>query len=124
LVIQKFRGGLLICTTDEILLRAAKITRVLDVNSYTKNLASYAGTYDSFLQEKEKRDALIHEAYEKQQREKHRLEAWLEQKQKEASISRSPEKGATIRAKKKYLQREILDKEIPNPKPYDEKDSA
>jgi ATPase subunit of ABC transporter with duplicated ATPase domains len=113
--IRNFRGGVLISTQDESIMRASKTTKVLEISSSTKTITTYTGTYDSYLLDKKKRDIQISDAYEKQQREKRRLEEWLEQKQKEAKVSRSPEKGATIRAKKKYLQREILDKEIPNP---------
>jgi ATPase subunit of ABC transporter with duplicated ATPase domains len=116
-LIQNFRGGILISDQDEALARATKTTKVLEINSSTKTVTAYTGTYDSYILDKEKRDIQIREAYEKQQREKRRLETWLEQKRKEAAISRSPEKGATIRTKAKYLQREILDKEIPNPNP-------
>ncbi len=113
--IQSFRGGILISSTEASIVQSTKTTRVIELSSATKTISAYTGTYDSYLVEKEKRDAQLAEAYEKQQREKRRLEGWLEQKQKEASVDRSPEKGATIRAKKKYLEREILSKEIPNP---------
>jgi ATPase subunit of ABC transporter with duplicated ATPase domains len=114
-IIQGFRGGILIATKDASLIRAAKTTKVFELNSPMKALISYTGTYDAYVLEKEKRDVQISEAYEKQQREKRRLEEWLVQKRKEAASDSSPEKGATIRTKAKYLKREILDKEIPNP---------
>lgn len=113
--ITGFRGGILIASSDASLMRAAKITRMFEMNASTKTVTSYTGSYDTYLVEKEKNDVRANAAYEKQQREKRRLEGWLEQKRKEASVDRSPEKGATIRAKVKYLQREILDKEIPKP---------
>jgi ATPase subunit of ABC transporter with duplicated ATPase domains len=114
-IVQGFRGGILITSENSGLMQVARATRVLELNSITKTVTSYAGKYEMYLIEKKKRDAQVNEAYEKQQREKRRLEAWLEQKRKEAAANRSPEKGATIRAKVKYLRREILDKEIPNP---------
>lgn len=113
--IQSFRGGMLIASPDVELMKAAKISRIFELQAATKTIASYTGTFDWYLVEKEKNDARANEAYEKQQREKRRLEGWLDQKRKEASVDRSPEKGATIRAKAKYLKREILDKEIPKP---------
>jgi ATPase subunit of ABC transporter with duplicated ATPase domains len=113
--IQKFRGGILIASSDISLIQAAKTTKVLELSAVMKTVTSHTSTYDLYLLEKGKRDQQVNDAYEKQQREKQRLEIWLDQKRKEAAIDRSPEKGATIRAKAKYLKREILDKEIPNP---------
>jgi ATPase subunit of ABC transporter with duplicated ATPase domains len=113
--IRSFKGGMLITSGDSALVRAAKTTRVFELQTSLKTVTSYTGTYDAYLIEKEKNEARANEAYKKQQREKRRLEEWLEQKRKEASVDRSPEKGATIRAKVKYLKREILDKEIPRP---------
>lgn len=113
--IEAFRGGILIAATDERLIQAARTTRVLEMH-ITKEISSYSGTYANFLIEREKSLARLREAYEKQQREKQRLEEYLEQKRIEASKhNSSPEKGAIVRAKAKYLKREILDKEIPKP---------
>jgi ATPase subunit of ABC transporter with duplicated ATPase domains len=114
-IIHGFRGGILMATTHTELIQAAKTTKVFELNVPMKTVTSYTGTYDAYRLEKEKRDAHLNEAYEKQQREKRRLEEWLVQKRNDAAKNSSPEKGATIRTKAKYLQREILDKEIPNP---------
>jgi ATPase subunit of ABC transporter with duplicated ATPase domains len=114
-LIKNFRGGIVLASSDPELHRLAKVTRVLELSSITRSLTSYVGSYDSFIVEKEKRDAQMRDAYEKQQREKRRIEEWLELKRKEAAVNRSPERGATIRAKTKYLKREILDKQLPNP---------
>lgn len=114
--IKGFRGGILIAAADERLITAAKVTRVFEMHATTKTITSYTGSYAEFLVEREKSLARLNEAYEKQQKEKRRLEEYLEQKRKEAGKDKSsPEKGAVIRAKAKYLQREILDKELPKP---------
>jgi len=114
--IETFRGGVLIASSDEGLILSAKTTRVLEMHASTKSVTSYTGSYTEFLLEQEKNRTRTVEAYEKQQREKQRLENWLELKRKEASRDKkAPEKGAVIRAKMKYLKREILDKEIPKP---------
>ncbi|MDB5265640.1 MAG: transporter, ATP-binding protein [Parcubacteria group bacterium] len=113
--IESFRGGILIATDTALLMNAAKTTRVFEIRPSTKTITSYTGSYAAYLIEKEKNDAKELAAYEKQQKEKRRLEDWLTNKRIEASNDRSPEKGATIRTKAKYLQREILDKEIPKP---------
>jgi len=113
---ETFRGGILISALDENLIKAAKVTRVLEIHAATKTITSYSGSYAEFLLEQEKDRLRTIEAYEKQQREKNRLESWLVQKREEASRDKkAPEKGAVIRAKVKYLKREILDKEIPKP---------
>lgn len=113
--ITGFRGGILMASEDVQLMLATNITRVLEVHPSTKSISSYTGSYTDYLVEREKNQARINDAYEKQQKEKRRIEDWLTQKRKEAANDRSPEKGATIRTKAKYLQREILDKEIPKP---------
>jgi hypothetical protein len=119
--IESFKGGILIASPDENLIASAKTTRVLEMHASTKSVTSYTGSYAAFLAEQEKNRVRTVEAYEKQQREKRRLEEWLEVKRKEASRDKkAPEKGAVIRAKVKYMQREILDKEIPRPSYLDE----
>jgi ATPase subunit of ABC transporter with duplicated ATPase domains len=101
---------------DERLIGAAKVTRVLELHEDSKSVTSYTGTYESFTSEQAIQRTRSLEAYEKQQREKRRLEEWLEVKREEASRDKkAPEKGAVIRAKVKYLKREILDKELPKP---------
>ncbi len=119
--IESFKGGILIASSDESLITSAKTTRVLEMHTSTKSVTSYTGSYAEFLTEREKNRLRTVEAYEKQQREKRRLEEWLEIKRKEASRDKkAPEKGAVIRAKVKYMQREILNKEIPRPSYLDE----
>ncbi len=118
--IHAFRGGMLIASNDASVMTAAKVTRMLEVHGPTKSVLSFTTNYANYLVEREKNEARNNEAYRKQQKEKKRLEDWLEQKRKEASIDRSPQKGSTIRTKAKYLQREILSKEIPRPSGFEE----
>lgn len=113
--IKGFRGGILIASEDPEFMHAANLTRVLEIDAATRTIGSYTKNYSDYVIEREKNQERIREAYEKQQKEKRRLEDWLTQKREEANKDRSPEKGATIRAKAKYLKREILDKEIPKP---------
>lgn len=116
--IEGFRGGILLATENASLIQAAKVSRVFEIQTVTKSITSFTGSYADYSIEREKNLARLNEAYEKQQKEKRRLEEYLEQKRVEASKNKSsPEKGAVIRAKAKYLQREVLDKEIPNPRP-------
>ncbi|MDB5189761.1 MAG: hypothetical protein JWN49_87 [Parcubacteria group bacterium] len=111
-----FRGGVLMGAEDPQLMEMAKVKRVLEIHISTKLITSFAGSYTDYLIEREKNQARFNDAYEKQQKEKRRLEDWLAQKRVEAAKDkRSAQKGATIRTKAKYLQREILDKEIPKP---------
>lgn len=113
--IEGYRGGILLASEDAQLMHAAKVTRILEIQPTTKSITSYTGTFAEYTVEREKNRARLAEAYEKQQKEKRRIESWLEEKRKDAAGNRSPEKGSTIRTKVKYLQREILDKEIPKP---------
>ncbi|MEO6536227.1 MAG: hypothetical protein ABIT47_00910 [Candidatus Paceibacterota bacterium] len=110
-----YRGGIIIATNDTQLMLAAKVTRVIEIHASTQAISSYTGNYTEYLVEREKNLARMNEAYDKQQKEKRRLEEWLAKKRLETMTDRSPEKGATIRTKAKYLQREILDKEIQKP---------
>lgn len=112
--ISSFRGGVLLATDSAELMQFSKVTKILEIQPSTKLLTTFTGKYEDYLIEREKVQARIAEAYEKQQREKARLEGWLEKKREEVS-GRPSEHGAVIRAKAKYLQKEILDKEIPKP---------
>ncbi len=118
--LESFRGSVVIASNDASLMLRAKITRMLELHTSTKSLTSFTANYTDYLVEREKNEARVTEAYKKQQKEKKRLEDWLDQKRKEASIDRSPQKGSTIRTKAKYLKREILDKEIPRPSHLEE----
>ena len=112
--IAGYRGGMILVTENVELMSLAKATRFFEIQSTTKELLSYTGKFEDYLIEHGKVEARGTEAYEKQQREKARLEGWLDKKREEVS-GRPSEHGAVIRAKAKYLQREILDKEIPKP---------
>ena len=112
--ISSFRGGLLIATDSTELMQFSKVTKILEIQPSTHLLTTFTGKYEDYLIEREKVQARIAEAYEKQQREKARLEGWLDKKREEVS-GRPSEHGAVIRAKARYLQKEILDKEIPKP---------
>ena len=123
-LLAEYRGGVLIASHDSSLMECIKITRMLELHTSTKSISSFTTTYANYLIEREKNETKMAEAYKKQQKEKKRLEDWLEQKRKEASIDRSPQKGSTIRTKAKYLKREILDKEIPRPSHLEEEQSV
>lgn len=113
-LIVSFRGGLILSTDSAELMQSAKVTRIIEIEPSTKLVTTFTGKYEDYLVEREKVQARIVQAYEKQQREKERLEGWLEKKRTEAN-GRPSENGAVIRAKARYLQKEILDKEIPKP---------
>ncbi len=109
--IQEFRGGVILISHDRSLLDGT-VNKILEINPRDQIISEYVGNYSSYLLERVKRDELQNEAYDRQQREKKRLEAWLARKREEASVYADPSKGRMIRAKEKYLQREILGKEI------------
>ena len=112
--VRGFQGGMILGTDNAELMQIAKVTRIIEIQPTTKVVTTYTGKYEDYLIEREKTQARITEAYEKQQREKARLEGWLDKKRTEVS-GRPSEHGAVIRAKARYLQKEILDKEIPKP---------
>ena len=117
-VIRGFQGGLILAADDAEFMQLAKVTRIIEIQPTTKVVTTFTGKYEDYLIEREKTQARIREAYEKQQREKARLEGWLDKKRTEAN-SRPFENGAVIRAKAKYLKTEILDKEIPKPPEFE-----
>jgi ATPase subunit of ABC transporter with duplicated ATPase domains len=110
--IKNFRGGVVVISHDRAMLDAVS-KKILEIDSQTQTINEYAGNYSAYLLAREKKDELQNEAYERQQREKKRLELWLARAREEAAIHADPNKGKTIRAKEKYLQREIIAKEIP-----------
>lgn len=123
-MLKEYRGGVLVASDSSYLMREARIARVLEIRDFAKTITSFTGTYEAYLTEREKDLARITEAYDRQQREKQKLENWLEQKRDAAAKNRSPQNGNTIRTKKKYLEREILSKEIPNPRARTESDEV
>lgn len=114
--INGFRGGVVIISHDRSLLDHT-VTKILEIDMRSSVMKEYTGNYSAFLIEREKRDALQNEAHRLQQLEKKRLEQWLARKREEAKIYDDPSKGKMIRAKERYLQREILDNEIPQAGP-------
>ena len=109
--IREFRGGVVLISHDRSLLDGT-VRKIFEIDSRAHTIKEYSGNYASYRIEREKRDHLQNEAYDRQQREKKRLRTWLARKREEASVHADPSKGRMIRAKEKYLQREILDKEI------------
>ena len=109
--IQNFRGGVILISHDRSLLDGV-VHKILEINPRDQVIHTYVGNYSSYLIERAKRDRLQNEAHDRQQREKKRIEEWLARKRQEATVHPDPSKGRMIRAKVKYLQREILDKEI------------
>ncbi len=109
--IDGFRGGVVLISHDRSMLDHT-VTKILEIDSQTHGVNEYAGNYSWYLGERKRRDALQNEAHDRQQREKKRIEAWIAKKKEEAKIYDDPGKGKMIRAREKYLQREILDKEI------------
>jgi len=113
--IRDFRGGVLIVSHDRRLLDNS-INKILEIDSVNHKFAEYIGGYTEYMMEKEKKLAKWEDEYQRQQKEKRRLELWLALKRQEAHVHPDPAKGRLIRAKEKYLQREIYDKEISRPK--------
>ena len=112
--IKGFRGGVVLISHDRSLLNSV-VHKILEIDPRTQTIIEYKGNYRTYVEARDKRDALQFDAYERQQKEKKRLEAWLALKRQDAAIHAAPNKGKTIRAKAKYLQREILDKEVVRP---------
>ncbi len=113
--IRDFRGGVLIVSHDRRLLDNS-VNKILEIDSVNHKFAEYSGGYTEYVMEKEKKIAKWEDEYQRQQKEKRRMELWLALKRQEAHVHPDPAKGRLIRAKEKYLQREIYDKEIPRPK--------
>lgn len=113
--IQNFKGGVLIVSHDRRLLDKT-VSKILEIDSANKAFAEYAGGYTDYVLEKEVKLQKQEANYERQQKEKRRMELWLALKKQEAHVHPDPAKGRKIRAMEKRLQREIYDQEIINPK--------
>jgi ATPase subunit of ABC transporter with duplicated ATPase domains len=114
--ITDFRGGVVIVSHDRSLLDAAAKT-ILEIQKERETIVSFTGNYTDYLLERARLDEKQNEMHRLQQREKKRLELWLARKREEAKIYDDPSKGKQIRAKERYLEREILQKAIPKAGP-------
>jgi ATP-binding cassette subfamily F protein 3 len=115
--IRNFKGAVLIVSHDRRLLDNT-VTKTFELDPSTHSLNEYVGGYTDYLAEREKRIERQEDAFKRQQQEKRRLEEWIALKKQEASIYDDPSKGKMIRAKERYLQREIYDKEVVRPKDH------
>jgi ATP-binding cassette subfamily F protein 3 len=115
--LTNFAGGVLIVSHDRRLLDNT-VSKIFELDSSTRSLNEYEGGYTNYLAEREKRIERQDDAYKRQQREKKRLEEWIALKKQEAAIYDSPSKGKMIRAKERYLEREILEKPVLRPKDH------
>lgn len=113
--IRDFRGGVLVVSHDRRLLDNS-VNKILEIDSVNHKFVEYSGGYTEYAMEKEKKLVKLEDEYQRQQKEKRRMELWLVLKRQEAHVHPDPAKGKLIRAKEKYLQREIYDKEIIRPK--------
>ena len=109
--VQEFRGGVVVVSHDRSLLDHT-VKKIFEIDPRTHALKEYTGNYTMYVAERAKRDRLQNEAHDRQQKEKRRLETWLARKREESRIFADPRKGKQIRAKERYLEREILEKPI------------
>lgn len=112
--IQEFRGGVVIVSHDRALLDNT-VKKILEIDMTTHSINEYVGGYSEYVLAREKRIAKQLDLHRLQQREIQRLEQWLALKRQEAKIYADPKKGKMIRAKEKYLERELYGKEILKP---------
>lgn len=113
--IQDFKGGVFIVSHDRKLLDNC-VTKIFELALIDHAFNTYEGGYSTYLLEKKRRFEQQEGIYERQQKEKHRMEAWLLWMKQQASAHPDPSKGKKIRAMEKRIQREIYDKEIPKPR--------
>ncbi len=117
--IRDFNGAVMIISHDRRLLDNS-VNKILEIDAVNHTFIEYKGGYKEYILEKEKRMEKWEADYDNQQKEKKRLEDWLKWRRIQAKAHSNPTLGKMIHAKEKYLQREILDKEILQPK--DQKD--
>lgn len=113
--VRNFRGGVLIISHDRRFLDNS-VNKILEIDSVNHKFVEYFGGYTEYAIEKEKKLAKWENEFQRQQKEKRKMELWLTLKRQEAHIYPSPAKGKLIRAMGRRLQREIYDKEIIRPK--------
>jgi ATP-binding cassette subfamily F protein 3 len=109
-----FTGGVIIVSHDRRLLDNT-ITKLFELDPSTHAVHEYDGNYTNYLAEREKRIERQEDAYQRQEKEKRRLEEWIANKKQEAAVYDDPSKGKMIRAKERYLQREVYDKAVQRP---------
>lgn len=112
--IKEFKGVVVVASHDRRLLDTV-VSKILELDPSTHSLIEYTGGYSEYVAQRQKRIESQEDAFKRQQKEKKRLELWIALKKQEASIYDNPSKGKMIRAKERYLEREILDKEIKRP---------
>ena len=113
--IEDFKGIVLIISHDRKLLDNS-VNKIFEIDQVNHTFVVYSGGYTEYVLEKEKNVERQEDEYNRQQREKKRLELWLVLKKQEASVHPDPAKGKQIRAMEKRLEREFYSKEIIKPK--------
>ncbi len=112
--LTKFKGGVLLVSHDRRLLDTV-VDTILEIDPVNHAFVAYQGGYTEYVAQKGLALAQQQEAYERQQREKRRMELWLTLKRQEATLHGDPAKGKMIQAMEKRLQREIYDQELVRP---------
>lgn len=112
--LKNFKGSVLLVSHDRRLLDSV-VGSVLEIDPVNQTFLRYQGGYTDYMQQKNVTVARQQDAYERQQREKRRMELWLALKRQEAHIHADPAKGKMIRAMERRLQREVYDNEIVRP---------
>ena len=114
-LINSFRGAVLIVSHDRRLLDNT-VDKILEIDPVNKSWNEYVGGYTEYTLERARRMEKQEGDYNRQQKEKKRLELWLARKREEAKIYADPRKGKMIRAMEKRLEREIYSQEIVTPR--------
>jgi ATPase subunit of ABC transporter with duplicated ATPase domains len=115
--IKDFTGAVMIISHDRKLLDNS-VNKILEIDPVNHKFAEYAGGYTEYISERKKTLEKQEGDYNRQQKEKKRLELWLALKKQEAKVHPDPAKGKKIRAMEKRLEREIYSQEIIKPREY------
>jgi len=115
--IKNFRGIVLAVSHDRRFLDNS-VNKIFEIDSENKKFNEYQGGYSLYVQEREKSLERQGDDYNRQQKEKKRLEQWLILKKQEAHVHPDPAKGKQIRAMERRLEREIYSQEIVKPKSF------
>jgi len=99
-MMNNFRGCLVFVSHDQDLINAVT-NRIVEVAEET--LVSYTGTYEFYLEEKERQESAREREWKQHGKEVHKLDALV--KRMREWVKKNPDLGAQLRAKKTQLER-------------------
>ncbi len=109
--LASYRGIALIVSHDRKLLDNV-VDQILEIDPIDKTMRTYMGNYSEYLAERAVVMEKQQQAYEKQQKEKKKMEDWLTVRRERARVYDDRKAGQQIRAMERRMKREIEDNPV------------